>query len=71
MEKLYQDFINGDEIKLIKTLLKSVNAFVLTAITLSYLVTLYFMPHFMIAVTAFAIVSLFVTHFIKKWSKEL
>ncbi len=70
MEKLYLDFINGDEVKMIKNLLKVLNTFILTGVALGYLVILYLATQFTIAITAFAIASLFATHFIKKWSKS-
>lgn len=70
MEKLYDDFIHGDEVKMIKNILKTLNTFVLTGIALAFIVMMTIATQFTVAVTVFAIASLFATHFIKKWSKS-
>lgn len=69
MEGLYSDFINGDEVKMIKEFLKSVNTVVLTGSVLGYLVLLDLLPRFTIVTSVLAVGSLFITHFIKKASK--
>lgn len=70
MEPLYKDFINGEEVKMIKNLLKSLNTLVMVAVVLGYLVVLDLLPRFTVVVTVLAIGSLFATHFIKKWSAK-
>lgn len=70
MEKIYLDFINGDEVKMLKNILKALNTFIISGITLIYIVFLCVATQFTIAITAFAIASLFATHLIKKWSKS-
>ncbi len=70
MEDLYKDFITGEEVKTIKGFLKSMNAFVIAGTVLGYLVLLDTLPRFTIVVTALAVGSLFLTHFIKKWTKQ-
>lgn len=70
MEDLYKDFITGEEVKMIKEFLKSVNTFAITAGVLGYLVVLDLLPRFTIVVSVLAIGSLFLTHFLKKWTKE-
>lgn len=70
MKELYKDFINGEEVKTIKGFLKSQNAFVISGTVLGYLVILDVLPRFTIVVSGLAVGSLFLTHFIKKWTKQ-
>lgn len=69
MEDLYKDFIKGDEVKAIKTFLRKMDTSVITGFLLGYFVTIGFSPHLMIVVSALAVGTLFLTHFIKKWTK--
>ncbi len=69
MEELYNDFINGEEVKMVKNFLKAMNAITMTGAVLGYLVLLDMLPRFTIVVSVLAVASLFATHFIKKWSK--
>lgn len=70
MQDLYEDFIEGDEVRMIKELISKANTVITTASVLGYLVLLDLLPRFTIVMTFLAVGSLFVTHFVKKWSKS-
>lgn len=69
MEKLLNDFLNGEEVKMLKALVAQLNTVVMVGIVLSYLIILDLLPRFTIVISVLAIGSLFTVHFIKKWSK--
>lgn len=70
MEKLLNDFLIGDEVKMFKKLIAQLNTIAMVGIVLGYLVILDLLPRFTVVITVLALLSLFAVHFIKKWSKQ-
>ncbi len=69
MEKLLNDFLKGEEVKMLKGLIAQLNTIAMVGVVLGYLILLDLLPRFTIIITVLAAVSLFAVHFIKKWSK--
>lgn len=70
MEKLLNDFLNGEEVTMMKKLLKELNTGAIVGGLLAYLIFLDLLPKFTIVLTVLALGSLFATHFVKQWAKK-
>lgn len=70
MKDLYEDFIEGDEVMTIKHLVAKLNAFTATGAVFGYLILLDLIPKFTLYFTAMAVFSLFLTHFMRKWTAD-
>lgn len=70
MEKLYNDFIHGEEIRAIKRFIADLGAVVITAAIFCLLILAIFLPVLTGCVAGLAVSILFATHFFRKWLRQ-
>lgn len=70
MEDFYQDFINGEEIKMIKNFLASISVTFMVGAILGYLILLDLLPRFTLFMSVNGVVALFAAHFFRKWTNK-